>query len=163
MYHDCGCHDIDLVCWVLGEYPESVTVEAHDELPISKEMNDVDNVMIIMKFPSNILASISLSRNSNYGYDQRIEVWALWRIDHSVHTPSQWETTLRCNVVSYWLGAYTQWSLLTSCLRYTFRNVASLCGGSIGYRWIPLHKKTSYPGSVERANIDAELWYFLSC
>ena len=32
--------------------------------------------------------------------------------DQSVHAPSQWETTLHCNVVSHWLGAYTKWSLL---------------------------------------------------
>ena len=32
--------------------------------------------------------------------------------DHSVHALSQWETTLHCNVVSQWLGAYTKWSLL---------------------------------------------------
>ena len=30
---------------------------------------------------------------------------------HSVHAPCQWETTLHCNVVSHWLGAYTKWSL----------------------------------------------------
>ena len=27
------------------------------------------------------------------------------------YAPSQWETTLQCNVVSHWLGAYTKWSL----------------------------------------------------
>ena len=31
--------------------------------------------------------------------------------DLSVDVPSQWETTLHCNVISYWLGAYTKWSL----------------------------------------------------
>ena len=31
--------------------------------------------------------------------------------DHFVYPPSQWETTLHCNVVSHWLGAYTKWSL----------------------------------------------------
>ena len=31
--------------------------------------------------------------------------------DYTVYAPSQWETTLHCNVVSYWLGAYTNWSL----------------------------------------------------
>ena len=30
---------------------------------------------------------------------------------HFVYAPSQWETTLHCNVVSHWLGAYTKWSL----------------------------------------------------
>ena len=32
--------------------------------------------------------------------------------DHSVYVPSQWETTLQCNVVSHWLGEYTKWSLI---------------------------------------------------
>ena len=31
--------------------------------------------------------------------------------DHFVDTPSQWEMTLQCNVLSYWLGAYTKWSM----------------------------------------------------
>ena len=31
--------------------------------------------------------------------------------DHFVYVPSQWETTLHCNIVSHWLGAYTKWSL----------------------------------------------------
>ena len=28
------------------------------------------------------------------------------------HVPNQWETTLHCNIISHWLGAYTKWSLL---------------------------------------------------
>ena len=31
--------------------------------------------------------------------------------DHFAYAPNQWETTLHCNVVSHWLGAYTTWSL----------------------------------------------------
>ena len=31
--------------------------------------------------------------------------------DYSVCAPNQRETTLHCNVVSHWLGAYTKWSL----------------------------------------------------
>ena len=30
---------------------------------------------------------------------------------HFVCAPSQWETTLHCNVVSHWQGAYTEWFL----------------------------------------------------
>ena len=30
---------------------------------------------------------------------------------HFMYAPSQWETTLQCNVVSHWLGAYAEWSL----------------------------------------------------
>ena len=32
--------------------------------------------------------------------------------DHFVHAPSQWETTLHCNVVSHWLGACKKLSLM---------------------------------------------------
>ena len=32
--------------------------------------------------------------------------------DRFVYVLSQWETTLHCNIVSHWLGAYTKWSLL---------------------------------------------------
>ena len=38
--------------------------------------------------------------------------------DHFVYAPSQWETTLHCNVVSHWLGAYTtpsQWVTTLHC------------------------------------------------
>ena len=31
--------------------------------------------------------------------------------DHFAYAASQWETTLQCNVVSHWLGAYSKWYL----------------------------------------------------
>ena len=36
--------------------------------------------------------------------------WYIIR-DHSVHVPSQWGTTLHCNVVSHWLRTCRKWSL----------------------------------------------------
>ena len=39
-----------------------------------REMNDVDTVAIVLKFPSNVIVTIDLSRLANYGYDQRLEV-----------------------------------------------------------------------------------------
>ena len=38
--------------------------------------------------------------------------WLYDGLDTQVHAPSQWETTLQCNVVSHWLGAYIKWSLI---------------------------------------------------
>ena len=38
--------------------------------------------------------------------------WWLHR-DYFVYAPSHWETTLQCNVVSHWLGAFIKWSLTT--------------------------------------------------
>ena len=45
--------------------------------------------------------------------------------DHFVCVPSQWETTLQCNVVSHWPGACTKWCLISpteamSCLLRTW-------------------------------------------
>ena len=34
--------------------------------------------------------------------------------DDFVYGPSQWETTLHCNVVSHWVGPKTKWNHLTS-------------------------------------------------
>ena len=63
-----------------------------------------------------------------YGYNILSGIWLseiphknilalLWKIvfyirDHFVYGTSQWETTLQCNVVSHWLGAFTKWFLL---------------------------------------------------
>ena len=35
--------------------------------------------------------------------------------NHFVHAPSQWETTLHCNIISHWLGEHTKRPLHTSC------------------------------------------------
>ncbi|KAK2162120.1 hypothetical protein LSH36_103g00024 [Paralvinella palmiformis] len=74
MFRDCAVHDLDTVCWILGEYPNSVFVRAtvHDEGIAG--LNDVDTVAIVMTFPSGILALTDLSRHATYGYDQRVEV-----------------------------------------------------------------------------------------
>ena len=73
-YHDCAVHDIDLVCWIVGEFQSSVFVQAHAHNKDIKEMGDVDTTLITLTFPSGVLASIDLSRNASYGYDQRCEV-----------------------------------------------------------------------------------------
>ena len=31
---------------------------------------------------------------------------------HFVYAPSQWKTTLHCNIVSHWRGVYIKWSLI---------------------------------------------------
>ena len=37
-------------------------------------VGDVDTVSIVLKFPSKVLGTVDLSRHSNHGYDQRLEV-----------------------------------------------------------------------------------------
>ena len=46
--------------------------------------------------------------------------------DLSVYAPSQWETALRCDAVSHWLGTYTEWSLkANNASRLNFSNSQS--------------------------------------
>ncbi|RWS27664.1 inositol 2-dehydrogenase-like protein [Leptotrombidium deliense] len=75
IFHDCGVHDIDLVCWILNEFPISVCTQAHSFIPEIAALNDFDTVSITMKFPSGAIAIIDLSRLAVYGYDQRLEVF----------------------------------------------------------------------------------------
>eukprot|EP00117_Sycon_ciliatum_P029825 scpid68075/ scgid23656/ Uncharacterized oxidoreductase YrbE len=74
IFVDCAVHDIDMVCWIANEKPDSVFVRGTARHPEIKAMGDVDSVAIILTFPSGVLATIHLSRHSTYNYDQRLEV-----------------------------------------------------------------------------------------
>ena len=74
MFHDCAVHDLDVVCWIMGETPIEVFAQGTTQHPKIVAMNDVDTIVIVLKFPSGALATIDLSRHSSYGYDQRLEV-----------------------------------------------------------------------------------------
>ena len=63
---------------------------------------------------------------------------------HFVYGPSQWVTTLHCNVVSHWLGAYTKWSLVP-LLKCTL--IPSQCG-----QFAPENE------SLQLSTLQAALW-----
>jgi len=75
IFHDCAVHDIDMITWILGEVPSEVFSAANAQIPEIAGINDWDNVVITLKFPSGTLGQIDLSRFSIYGYDQRLEVF----------------------------------------------------------------------------------------
>lgn len=77
IFHDCAVHDIDIMCWVLGEYPHRVTAHVYAHTPEIAAIGDHDTVAVVLSFPSGTLGMIDLSRNSTYGYDQRLEVGPL--------------------------------------------------------------------------------------
>jgi hypothetical protein len=77
IFHDCAVHDIDTMCWVLGEYPHRVTAHVYAHTPEIAAIGDYDTVGVILSFPSGTIGMIDLSRNSTYGYDQRLEVGPL--------------------------------------------------------------------------------------
>jgi scyllo-inositol 2-dehydrogenase (NAD+) len=72
---DMGVHDFDLARWLMG----SEVVRVHSEggclvYPELKEVGDIDNAMINLKFANGAVGNIDVSRNAVYGYDIRTEV-----------------------------------------------------------------------------------------
>jgi len=74
IFHDCCVHDIDVVRWILQEDPEEIYSIASTFNKDIASLNDFDTVVITLKFASGALATIDVSREATYGYDQRIEV-----------------------------------------------------------------------------------------
>ncbi|XP_044742934.1 uncharacterized oxidoreductase YrbE-like [Chrysoperla carnea] len=75
IYHDCCIHDIDTLCWVLGEFPTKVSSMGYTHVEELKAIDDFDTVSVTLLYPSGTIGMIELSRNSCYGYDQRLEVF----------------------------------------------------------------------------------------
>ncbi|KAJ9594221.1 hypothetical protein L9F63_014381 [Diploptera punctata] len=74
-FHDTAVHDIDMICWMLGEYPIRVSAQGSAMAPEIAELGDYDTIFITLKFPSGTLGLIEISRHSSHGNDQRVEVF----------------------------------------------------------------------------------------
>ncbi|XP_041367452.1 uncharacterized oxidoreductase YrbE-like [Gigantopelta aegis] len=77
IFHDYCIHQLDYVCYFLGERP--LTVVAYGNTNSLKaddyrDCNDVDLSTIILTFRSGAIAIIETSREITYGFDQRLEV-----------------------------------------------------------------------------------------
>lgn len=75
IYHDSAVHTIDLTCWLFGEKPVSLYTTAHSFIKEIGEINDVDTLAIVLKYPSGGIGIIDMSRFATYGYDNRLEVF----------------------------------------------------------------------------------------
>lgn len=89
---DMGVHDFDLARWLM----DSEVARVHSEgaclaFPELKEVGDIDNVVINLRFTNDAIGNIDLSRNAVYGYDIRTEVLgtdgSLW-IGYLQQTPT---------------------------------------------------------------------------
>ncbi|AIN63123.1 inositol 2-dehydrogenase [Providencia stuartii] len=75
MFRDMTIHDFDMARFMIGENPCSVYAQGSNVVdPAIGQAGDIDTAFIILKFPSGAMATISNSRRSGYGYDQRIEL-----------------------------------------------------------------------------------------
>jgi len=72
---DMGIHDFDLARWLMGSEVKRVFSEGECLVyPELKEVNDIDNAIISLKFENGAVGSIDVSRNAVYGYDVSTEV-----------------------------------------------------------------------------------------
>jgi scyllo-inositol 2-dehydrogenase (NAD+) len=78
LFVDMGIHDLDVARWLMGsEIVEIYTQGAVLKHEYLKEMNDVDDGQILLRFENGTLGMIEISRNANDVYDTRTEVIGL--------------------------------------------------------------------------------------
>lgn len=74
IYFDMIIHDIDIARYLLDSEPLNIVSYAKTFNPEIKNIGDYDVVNTIMEFPNDIVCHIDNSRETSYGYDQRIEI-----------------------------------------------------------------------------------------
>ena len=75
-YRDQTIHFFDMLRWLAGEDPVEVYATGAALVdPAIGEAGDVDTSMLILKFASGALCHINCSRRTNYGYDERVELF----------------------------------------------------------------------------------------
>ena len=76
MLFDLCIHDFDMLNFLTGEKIKEVYVNGNVFIdPRLKEIGDIDNAIITLELESGILCSVDSSRQTHYGYDQRIEIF----------------------------------------------------------------------------------------
>ncbi|WP_340617704.1 inositol 2-dehydrogenase [Xenorhabdus entomophaga] len=75
MFRDMTIHDFDMARFIIGEEPCAIYAQGSNLVdPAIGAAGDIDTAFIVMKFPSGAMATITNSRRSGYGYDQRLEL-----------------------------------------------------------------------------------------
>ncbi|MDE9435247.1 inositol 2-dehydrogenase [Xenorhabdus bovienii] len=75
MFRDMTIHDFDMARFIIGEEPCAIYAQGSNLVdPAIGQAGDIDTAFIVMKFPSGAMATITNSRRSGYGYDQRLEL-----------------------------------------------------------------------------------------
>lgn len=76
VFYDMLCHDFDMIHFLSsGQLPEEVYSVGHCYNEEIRKFNDLDMVVVTMKFQSGLIATVDCSRIAPYGYDQRVEVF----------------------------------------------------------------------------------------
>lgn len=89
-FRDQTIHFFDLARWIAAEDPVEVYATGAALIdPAIGEAGDVDTSMLILTMPSGALCHIDNSRRSEYGYDERIEVFGSKGMVQSRRKPSR--------------------------------------------------------------------------
>lgn len=89
-FRDQTIHFFDLARWLAAEDPVEVYATGAALIdPAIGEAGDVDTSMLILTMPSGALCHIDNSRRSDYGYDERIEVFGSKGMVQSRRKPSR--------------------------------------------------------------------------
>ncbi|MBV1701992.1 MAG: inositol 2-dehydrogenase [Hyphomicrobiales bacterium] len=77
IFRDMTIHDFDMARFILGEEPEWVTAMGSRLVApaLMEKLGDFDTVTVVMRTASGKQAIITNSRESLYGYDQRVEAF----------------------------------------------------------------------------------------
>jgi myo-inositol 2-dehydrogenase/D-chiro-inositol 1-dehydrogenase len=76
MFRDFTIHDFDVAAWLIEEEPVEVFAWASCLVdPAIGAAGDVDTARVVLRYPSGRMCTISNTRRSAYGYDQRAEAY----------------------------------------------------------------------------------------
>ncbi len=75
IFHDCIVHDFDMLRFITGKDPVEIYTLGSSFVEEIRALNDLDNVLVALKYDDGMIASIDVNRFASYGYDQRIEVF----------------------------------------------------------------------------------------
>lgn len=92
MFLDMSIHDFDMARFQLGEVEELYARGALLCSPELEETHDIDSAVISLRFADGTLGAIDNSRNSVFGYDQRLEVFCSDGVAMAENVP---ETTIQ--------------------------------------------------------------------
>lgn len=72
---DSCIHDINMLLWMSRQIPDTIYAIGHAHFDDVREINDVDQLFVTMKFPDGVMGHIDLCRDATFGHDQRLEVF----------------------------------------------------------------------------------------
>jgi myo-inositol 2-dehydrogenase/D-chiro-inositol 1-dehydrogenase len=76
MLFDLCIHDFDMLTFITGKKIKEIYVNGSVFIePRLKDINDIDNAIITLELTNGVLCTIDSSRQTHFGYDQRIEVF----------------------------------------------------------------------------------------